>query len=185
MTVAEPLPVDGFFDQAREFAFKLSQTIPLECAIIDDWNNRRIVFGASFTANCQSACDSCPLYSTVGEDPEEINPDQLQTTLVRAREDQIETFSAKQRFLNCKTLKQYCEAYIEWFVKRCLDPETVIAELNWVAGFRIVFLKGDDDLAQREQANKRFIVQEFLRRVGRENPRYQIALDYARSINLV
>lgn len=121
----------------------------------------------------------------VGEDPGEINKDELQTSLVKAREDQLEVFSAKQRYLNCKSFEQYCEAYIEWLVGRCFDKETVIAELDWVRGFRIVFLKATKDPVGKEKESKEFIVHEFLRRIGSEDFRCQVALDYAKCIGLI
>lgn len=43
MSVQVPLPVDDFFEEAKDFALALSLKVPLESAIINDWNSRRIV----------------------------------------------------------------------------------------------------------------------------------------------
>jgi hypothetical protein len=48
----------------------------------------------------------------VGKDLPELDNDSLRTTLIEASEADLEIFDGKQRFLNCKTLERYADAFV-------------------------------------------------------------------------
>ena len=144
-TIKHPIDVDPFYDEAQNFVKKISSNILLRSAILDDWNTgknikgARIIYGCSYTENCKSQCIYYSLFQTVGEDNPKLALN-LQTALCQATLGQISLFPSKQKFLNCKSIKQYQESFIRWGVEKCQSKELLAAELNWIKGFRILFL---------------------------------------------
>lgn len=189
-----PIDVEPFWERARSYISEIRDVVPLTSAILDDWNTgegiegARIIYGAPCVVECRSQCSSCSLFRTVGEDNPQVKTD-FRATLCRATEGQLNLFPNKQRFLNCKTLEGYQEAFVRWIVEECDSPELIRAELDWVKGFRILFLNGKDNvdfLKERDRECKIYIVRESLKRLREKMDlqRAEIISAYGKQIGL-
>lgn len=178
--------VDKYCEQAQEELKALTGKLPLTSVILDNWGGAvRFVYGADFVSSCNSKCEECPLFKTVGVDASELKRESFVTTLRPASEAALEVFPSKQKFLNCKTMEQYLGAIIAWLVERCRDNDSIAAELELAKGFRILYSKGFQDLSLLEKESKRHVVEEALRRMDADDSRKGFLASYARQIGLV
>lgn len=169
-----PIDVNPFFENAQSFVLRINDAIPLTSAILDDWNTRegihgaRIIYGASFVAGCNSKCSECPLFQRVGEDTPQETGINFKTSLCLATDAQLNLFASKQKYLNCKTLAEYQEAYAVYIAEVCTSQELIEAELDWVKGFRLLFLDGKSDISflrEKEKESKSYIVENALEKL--------------------
>lgn len=186
-SVAKPIDIRPFFNEARAFVKTIAPIIPLTSAILDDWKGPRIIYGGPSIENCNNRCEECLLFKTVGADPAQQAG--FRTTLYFAAKEYLDILPSKQRCLNCKTLSQYQAAFIEYIYQRCLSQETLAVELDWVKGFKVVFLNGVYDkriLWQKEKRSKSFIVYAVLKRMKQNHdPRQEFTHRYAKKIRLI
>ncbi len=156
-----PCKLNHLVVPAQALVTEIQGYLPITSAILDDWGGGpRIIWGGPAVEACAGDCESCPLFQVVGEDPEDTSDRDFTTTLVRADEEQLAVFSVKQPMLNCKTLQQYLDAFVEWFVQRCRTTEQVRDEMLWVAGFRLLYFQdcSPAGLLQLEHLARRYVV---------------------------
>jgi hypothetical protein len=157
------VPMDRFVDAARAHLEWLSGRVPLETAVLDRWGGAvRLVYGCECVRRCASACDRCELHAAVGEDLAAPAPDEFRSSLRAATARQLETFSARQRMMNCKTLDEYGRAFVEWLVWRCPDRPSLEAELALVSGFRLLVVAGRPATLLEERELRQRIVSDAL-----------------------
>jgi hypothetical protein len=198
--VEKPMDISPFFDEAQTFVKRIASTIPLTSAILDDWNSgylgtkkqekikgARIIYGSLCVENCHSQCELCSLFRAVGVDSDQRTD--FRTTLCFATKEYLDLLPSKQRCLNCKTLEQYQAAFIEYIYQRCDSQEALTAEIDWVKGFRILFLNGiydEQTLKQKERESKAYIIHTVLERMKKEfDPRQEFVFCYAKEISLI
>lgn len=198
--VEKPMDINPFFDEAQAFVKEIASTIPLTSAVLDDWNSgyldtekqekikgARIIYGGLCVENCRSQCEACSLFKAVGVDSGQKR--NFRTTLCFATKEYLELLPSKQRCLNCKTLEQYQAAFIEYIYQQCDSQEELTAEIDWVKGFRILFLNGSYDkqtLEQKEKESKDYIIHKVLERMKKESDsRQKFVFRYAKEIGLI
>jgi len=174
MSVFQPVDIRPFIIRARSFVSELQSVIPLLSVVLDNWNSQegqktvRLIYAGPFTETCGSQCDSCPLFRYVGIDKVDKEPD-FAVTLCEAIESHNQLLGpSSQRFLNCKTIGQYQDAFVKYVVNECLTQEKMFAELLWISGFKIIFLFGfenQEELVKEEERLKKQIVAEILRKL--------------------
>lgn len=190
-TVNWPVDVSDYFLRARSIVAPLATNTPITSAILDNWNTgenitgARIIFGGPDAEQCQSDYSNCPIFQKLGEDKPNLQTG-LRATLCRATEEQRILFPSKQRFLNCKTTEQYKESFVRFFIQCCNSKEMLEAELEWVKGFRLLFIDDIHDLPtlkEREWEMKRYIVNEVLRRLNESGDmsRHNIVRQYVQN----
>ncbi len=174
-SVQQPLDLTPYLDTAILLAQSVAERVPLHTIIIDDWNTGegiegpRLIFAGKFTENCPEDCADCPLFQVVGLD--EAKPEfQIRSSLCLATPGHIDLYppQAGQRCLNCKTLEQYHEVFICWILEKCDTEELLLAELDWVLGFRILYYRGSwkrQHFQEVETSSQRFILEESIRRL--------------------
>lgn len=190
--IGHPIDVDPFFQEAQIFVKQIQNKIHLTSAILDDWNTgegikgARIIYGAPCIAECKSQCSDCLLFQVVGEDDLKEKKS-FRSSLCRATEGQLDLFPSKEKYLNCKTVEEYLEAFVIWIVEKCDSEELLKAELDWVKGFRVLFLDGNYDLTflkEKEKEFKTHIINESLKRLrGKMDfQRVKIILEYGKQM---
>jgi len=175
MTLYLPVSSTPFFAMARKEIERIAKAVPLTTAILDNWNTQegqrtvRVIYSGSFTQTCESQCEACPLFQTVGEDlyPKDIQEPNFVTSLCEATNAHHELFTpwAVQRFLNCKTSAQYEEAYVRYVLVVCLGFGKLLAELLWIKEFRLLLYPGcetQEDLFKEEWLMKERIIEKIL-----------------------
>jgi len=189
---SHPLDVDPFFQEAQTFVAQIQDQVQLTSAILDDWNTgegvkgARIIYGAPCVAKCNSQCLECSLFRIVGED-NAGEKKSFRSSLCRATEGQLNLFPSKEKYLNCKTVEEYLAAFIIWIVEKCDSEELLKAELDWVKGFRVLFLDGNYDpafLKEKEKEFKAHILNKSLDRLREKMDlhRVRIVLEYGKQM---
>jgi hypothetical protein len=119
----------------------------------------------------------------VGEDdPREFR--RWRASLGRTTADNRTWLPSRQRYLNCKSSLQYAAAYVAYFLQKCPSEELLDAELAWVKGFRLLYLRGIDNapaLLAVESALKARIVTDCTNHLRRtQDPRRGLFLSLVR-----
>ena len=187
MKVDYPRPVDPFFLYAQRKVLQLLRhRVPIVSAVLDDWGGAiRIIYEIRGVEECNDCCETCRLFIAVGEDPAVLKHNWFTPTLVRTPPEYFSVISAKQRYLNCKSLGQYSIAFVEYVVAKCTTPEILRAELRWIAQFRILYFQDRSDLVKIEKEIKLGIIKECLTRLKIADPaRYEFIVQETQKLNI-
>jgi hypothetical protein len=122
---------------------------------VDDWRGYRFVFDTKDVRKCNNDCLNCPLFKLL----EDEKTDVFSSDLYPANTEDKALFGP-QNFLNCKTLKQYQNCYINYLSKRCKSKKEINKELSLVKNLRIIFSK-EGNASEVEQRFKRKIIEKF------------------------
>jgi len=104
----------------------------------DNWRGFRFIFDTKETRKCDNNCKECPLYNLLKK--EKIYKNNF--GLIKATKNDKQLFGP-QNFLNCKTLEQYENCFVNFILKECKTEKEIKDELNLVKDFKIVFSKND------------------------------------------
>jgi hypothetical protein len=139
--------------------------------ILDDWRGCwRFVYDTEEVRGCSNQCGQCKLFALLRDEKEESG---FSAALLPANEQDKIQFRAKQNFLNCKTLDQYRDCYVDWLLKRADTEEKIRKELSLVKLFRIIFSKETSDLSKKENEFRESIL-ENVRKHADESKRVAI-----------
>lgn len=132
-----------------------------EWRFVDDGKWRLTYLGREI-GMCSNDCQNCPVYiHSDGEDNPNADVD-LITTLVKAEEKDKKNYDGNQDYLNCKSLDQYITSFVRCFQGECHTREEISDELDYVAGFKVVYSSGQESLETMEEKIKQRIVKEVL-----------------------
>jgi len=73
-----------------------------------------------------------------------------------------------QNFLNCKSLEQYKNCYINFLLKEAKTDNEIKGELKLIKNFRMIFSRGATDLSKKENEFKESIIEEVLKVCDKE-----------------
>lgn len=124
------------------------------CVIFDDWRGFRFVYDTIDVKQCQNDCKNCPLFKL-------LRSENGIASLYPASEKDKELFG-QQNFLNCKTLSQYRDCYVNFLLKEANTPEEIRAELVLIKNSKLIFVLNGDAL-EAEKRFKRSIIDKALR----------------------
>lgn len=128
---------------------------------VDDWRGWRFIFDTEEVRNCDNNCDNCKLFNLLKNDEKEGKD--FSSGLYPADQEDKELFG-KQNFLNCKTLEQYRDCYVNYLLKKANTEREIREELNLIKhSFRIIFSKETDNLTELEDKFRKSILQRVLR----------------------
>lgn len=125
--------------------------------IVDDWRGYRFIFDTIDVRKCNNNCSNCPLYQLLRN--EKIN--NFSATLYPASKEDKKLFG-RQNFLNCKTLKQYQNCYINFLSKKTLNQEEIKKELNLIRNLSIIYTQRSKPKIIEEKF-KQLIIKKALR----------------------
>lgn len=191
--VVRPISVDSYYSEAREFVETIKAKISLTSVILDDWNtgeiinSPRLIYGGDCVVNCLCltgrSCRECPLFQLVGIDQPDDSGIRFRTSLCKVTNEQLKLFSSKQPCLNCKTVEQYTESFIE-FTTTLYDLEKLDAEFEWIKGFRVVACNDNSvfELKKIERKMKKQIAREV---ISRFKQRQELARKLAKKYSLL
>ena len=131
---------------------------------VDNWRGWRFVFDTEDVRKCKNNCKSCPLYFLLKN--ERITD--FSAGLYPASKEDKELFGP-QNFLNCKTLKQYENCYVNFILKKINSEKEIKEELMLVKDFKIIFSKENDNLKEKENEFKKSVIRKLLRKT--ESPK--------------
>lgn len=124
---------------------------------VDNWRGWRFIFDTEEVRQCNNNCSKCFLYHLLKNEKEGI----FSAGLYLASKEDKKIFGA-QKFLNCKTLKQYEDCFVNFIIQKLRTEEEIKDELRLVENFKIIFSKEVTDLKKREDEFQRSIYQKLL-----------------------
>jgi len=117
--------------------------------VVDDWRGYRFVFDTKDVRKCKNDCKNCKLYQLLKDE----KPGIFDTGLYPASAEDKKLFG-NQRYLNCKTLDQYRDAYCNFILKKITIKKELADELKLVKGFSIIYSRyGNRKLKERKIKN--------------------------------
>jgi hypothetical protein len=119
----------------------------LNNVILDNWRGYRFIFDSRDVKNCQNDCENCRLNKVLKQMP---NPVRF-AKLIKASEEDKKIFGG-QNYLNCKTISQYKNCFVNFIVKKTKTKSEICNELNLVRNLKFIFSRSGDG----ENQEKRF-----------------------------
>ncbi|MFA6321903.1 MAG: hypothetical protein WCX71_00295 [Candidatus Buchananbacteria bacterium] len=120
--------------------------------ILDNWRGYRFIYDCVEVRNCKNQCATCRLYNLL----KNKKNDKFTTCLVLATPEDKKIFGS-QNYLNCKTVKQYQNCYINFIKQKKLTKKELIVELNLVKDLKFIYSR-KNDLILREKLFKQGIL---------------------------
>lgn len=126
---------------------------------LDNWRGWRFIYDTIDVRKCRNNCKNCPLYLLVKDEKE----GKFSAGLHSAGKKDKALFGP-QNFLNCKTLKQYENCFVNFILEETNTEREIRDELRLVKNFRIIFSTEDTDLARKEKEFRKSVVNKLLKR---------------------
>jgi hypothetical protein len=123
---------------------------------IDNWRGYRFIFDCKSVRTCTNACINCPLFKLLKSEKLGL----FSAGLLEATADDIKLFGP-QKYLNCKTLKQYQKCYTTFIVNRTKSRIEIANELELIKGFSLIYSKYGN-VIQKQNIFQNNIVQSAL-----------------------
>jgi hypothetical protein len=120
--------------------------------VVDDWRGYRFVFDTEDVKKCKNDCKNCKLYQLLKNE----KPGIFDAGLHPANAEDKKLFG-NQRYLNCKTLKQYRDAYCNFILKKITTKKELNDELKLVKEFSIIYSRRGNKKA-KERTTKNSII---------------------------
>lgn len=120
--------------------------------VVDDWRGYRFVFDTKDVRKCKNNCKNCKLYKLLKDEKSGI----FDAGLYPASAEDKKLFG-NQRYLNCKTLDQYRDAYCNFILKKITTKKELDDELKLVKGFSIIYSRYGNKKT-KEKRIKNFII---------------------------
>lgn len=125
---------------------------------VDNWRGWRFIYDTTDVRKCRNDCRNCPLYLLVKEEKDGIFSAGLYPV---SKKDKA--LFGLQNFLNCKTLKQYENCFINFILKEINTEKEIREELMLIKNFRIIFSKEDTNLSRKEKKFRKSVVNKVLK----------------------
>lgn len=129
---------------------------------VDNWRGYRFIFDTVDIRKCKNNCLQCPLYLLLKNERE----GKFSSSLYLAREEDKKLFGP-QRFLNCKTLNQYKNCYINFLIKKAQTEKEIEEELKLINNFIIIYSK-NSNLEKLNVDFKKSLIKQVLKKVGKK-----------------
>lgn len=126
---------------------------------LDNWRGWRFIYDIIDVRKCRNNCKNCSLYLLVKDEKE----GKFSAGLHPAGKKDKALFGP-QNFLNCKTLKQYENCFVNFILEETNTEKEIRDELRLVKNFRIIFSTEDADLARKEKEFRKSVVNKLLKR---------------------
>ncbi|HAT03601.1 MAG TPA: hypothetical protein DCS29_02370 [Candidatus Magasanikbacteria bacterium] len=139
--------------------------------IIDDWRGFRFIFDTDDVRKCNNDCPNCPLYNLVKDERKKNN---FSAGLYKASNEDKVLFGP-QNFLNCKTLEQYKNCFIEFLLQKAKTQKKIEEELDLIFNVEFIYTKNKNPKQTKEKFRED-IIQKVLEKM--EDPRKKIILNY-------
>lgn len=127
--------------------------------IVDDWRGYRFIFDTQEVRQCQNKCSECKLYKLLKNKKLGIFSPGL---LLANREDK--KIFGKQNFLNCKTLEQYSQCYLN-FIKKIKNKKELLKELELISNLKVIYSR-DYKINKLEKNFKNFVFKQAINRAN-------------------
>ena len=128
----------------------------------DNWRGFRFIFDTDDVRKCNNDCKNCQLYNFLKE--EGISRDSFGLFLASAKDKRL---FGPQRFLNCKTLKQYEDCFVNFILQKNITEQEIKKELRLIKNFKIIFSRSNKNLYKLEQDFKKRIIPRIFKKIAK------------------
>lgn len=166
----------GYASRIAESSFGLVETV-----LLDQWRRSkekdewRLTYLGQKIGTCSNACHNCSVYNAAGGEDNSADKRKLVTTLSPATEKDLRDYEGKQYYVNCKSLDQYITSFVRCFQGECHSHKEISDELDYVAGFKVVYHQGQEKLETIEEGIRKRVIQETLNLL--DEPRRKLFID--------
>ncbi|MBL7158878.1 hypothetical protein ISS85_00160 [Candidatus Microgenomates bacterium] len=133
---------------------------------LDNWRGYRFVFDTEDVQKCKNNCLKCHLYLLLKNEKGKV----FSATLCLASKKDKKIFGP-QKYLNCKTLEQYKNCYVNFLIKKTKTKKEIREELILIKNFKIIFSKKSSNLKILENEFRKSIIQRTLMKTGKRKAR--------------
>lgn len=141
----------------KEFKLLLKK-YPYFCnVLVDDWRGFRFIFDTKDVRVCKNNCLKCSLFLLVGEKNNKI----FSSGLYKASKEDKKIFG-HHNYLNCKTLEQYRNCYLNFIFKKTRTKQEIVDELKLIKNLCFVYSSRRDNLFEKELKFKKDIFRELV-----------------------
>ncbi len=119
--------------------------------ILDDWRGYRLIYDTQDVRGCNNNCSQCPLYKLLKNEPEGL----FSLGLNKASAADRKLFGPQQ-YLNCKTIEQYQQCYINFLFQKANTSIEIKEELSLIHNLRVIY-SAQVDARKKEREFKRGI----------------------------
>jgi len=123
--------------------------------IVDNWHCFRFIYDTEDVRKCRNECQKCPLFLLLKNEPKGV----FTASLYKASKKDKKLFGS-QNFLNCKTLRQYRNCYINFLTLEAKTEKQIEEELRLIKEMKIIFTREKSKL-KLEDNFKKFIFQKI------------------------
>lgn len=150
---------------SKELDRLIKQSGRFKNVILDDWRGVMFVFDTVDVRRCKNNCAECPLYRQLKNELPENNG--FFTGLYPASTKDQALFGP-QRFLNCKTLKQYRDCYVNFLLKSVNGKEEIEDELSLILNCKVLYSSSTDDTEKFGLQFKKDVLEKVLSKTSGE-----------------
>ncbi len=133
----------------RQFSKKYDGFINV---IVDNWRGYRFIFDTKDVRRCNNNCINCPLFQMLKNEKRETFSAGLYAASAKDK-----TLFGHQNFLNCKTLKQYQDCYINFLTFECQSKKEIWDELDLIKNLCLFYCKKGSAKKKEKQFKKEII----------------------------
>lgn len=121
--------------------------------IADDWRGPRFIFDTKDVRKCNNDCKNCPLYLLLKNEKENNKENNFSAALYKADKNDKIIFGP-QNFLNCKTLKQYKNCYVNFLLKKAKNKKEIQNELKLILNMKVIYSRNKNRYKTEKQFKK-------------------------------
>ena len=127
--------------------------------VVDDWRGYKFVFDTEDVRRCKNDCANCPLFRLL--EKEKIVDGFFPGPYPASPQDKA--LFGPEHQLNCKTLEQYLDCYVNFLVKEANSKKEIEDELDLILNLSLIFSE-KKPCKQAEFEFKNSIIEKALRR---------------------
>ncbi|MBU1891065.1 hypothetical protein KJ782_06305 [Patescibacteria group bacterium] len=129
--------------------------------ILDNWRGLRFIYDTEDVRNCSNQCQSCLLYKLF------VNERSNSLTALYPASRKDKRLFGPQNYLNCKTLEQYRDCYVNFINLKANTANEIYDELKLVNNLMIVYSK-DNNIENIEDRFKNSIINKAVNKASRQ-----------------
>lgn len=130
----------------------------------DNWRGFRFIFDTKDGRKCDNDCKNCSFCNFLKK--EKVGRDNFGLILVTKKDKLL---FGPQKFLNCKTLEQYEDCFVNFILQDGLTEKEIRDELKLVKNFRIIFSVTNNNYKILEKQFRKSVLNKISEYVDKKN----------------
>lgn len=115
---------------------ELTKKYKFNYIILDDWRGYRFIYDTNEVRNCNNKCNECGLFKLLRNEKPDIFTARLKMSNLKDK-----SLFGNQNYLNCKTMKQYNNCYVNFINLKLNNRKDIINELKLIKNLKVIYSK--------------------------------------------